>query len=117
MKLLANENFPLVSVNVLKELGYDTKAIGVDDKSISDKQVIELASRENRLILTFDKDYGELIFRYSYKPPAGIIFLRLNKYTPDEPAKIVHKLLSDRLLKTKKNLTVYDGKTIRQRKY
>lgn len=46
MKLLANENFPLISVKVLSELGYDIKAIGVDDKSISDKQVIELAGRE-----------------------------------------------------------------------
>ncbi len=117
MKLLANENFPLLSVNVLRELGYDIKAIGEDDQSILDKQVLEIAVKEKRLILTFDKDYGELIFRYGLKPPAGVIFLRLDKYTPEKPGKIIHKLLSDKTLKTEKKLTVYDGKTIRQRKF
>lgn len=117
MKLLANENLPLKSVYRLRELGYDIKAIGEDNKSISDKQVMALAMKEKRLILTFDKDYGELIFNYGYKLPAGVIFLRLAKYTPEEPAEIVHKLLSDKMLKTEKSLTVYDGKTIRQRKY
>jgi predicted nuclease of predicted toxin-antitoxin system len=51
-------------------------------KATSDKQVMALAMKEKRLILTFDKDYGELIFNYGYKLPAGVIFLRLAKYTP-----------------------------------
>jgi len=58
MKLLANENFPLMSVKLLRQFGYDIKAIGENDPSIEDKQVIDLAIKENRLILTFDKDYS-----------------------------------------------------------
>ena len=117
MKLLANENFPLTSVKFLRQFGYDIKAIGEDDPSITDRQVIDLAIKENRLILTFDKDYGELIFHYGYKPQGGVIFLRLDNYTPEKPGEIIHKLLSDKLLRTENYLTVFDGKTIRQRKY
>ena len=62
MKLLADENIPLASIKVLRDFGYDIKAIGEDDKSISDKQVLEIAVKEKRLIVTFDRDYGELIF-------------------------------------------------------
>ncbi len=76
MKLLANENFPLTSVRILKNAGYDIKAIGIEFAGILDSEVIEIATIEERTILTFDRDYGELIFRKGYKPEAGIIYLR-----------------------------------------
>ena len=44
MKLLADENIPLASIKVLSHFGYDIKAIGEDDKSISDKQVLDNCS-------------------------------------------------------------------------
>jgi predicted nuclease of predicted toxin-antitoxin system len=40
-------------------------------------------------LLTFDRDYGELIFRYQYKPEKGVIYLRLDKYQPQEPGLII----------------------------
>jgi predicted nuclease of predicted toxin-antitoxin system len=63
MKLLANENFPLASVVYLRENGYDVAYIGEELKSIADITVREVALIEERTILTFDRDYGELIFR------------------------------------------------------
>ena len=65
-KLLANENFPLDSVKFLRQLGYDVCAIGENNKSITDKDVMALAHKELRLILTFDQDYGELIFKLNF---------------------------------------------------
>ena len=73
MKLLANENIPLASVLYLKGKGFDIRAIGSDDPGISDQQIIQLAIREQRTIVTFDRDYGKLIFRFSQKPSAGVI--------------------------------------------
>lgn len=52
-----------------------------------------IAIEEGRTILTFDRDYGELIFKYNYKPPSGIIYLRLDKYKADEPGKIIEGLI------------------------
>lgn len=117
MKVLANENFPKASVLLLRELGYDVISIGEDDPSISDRAVMEIAQKEQRLILTFDRDYGELIYKYDHKPEAGVLYLRLSAFTPEEPARIVHELLAVLKLETARRLTVYDGQSIRQRQY
>lgn len=117
MKLLANENFPKASVLLLRQLGYDITSIGEDNPSISDKDVMTIAQNKQRLILTFDRDYGELIFKYNYKPEQGVLYLRLIDFSPEDPGKIVHELLSIHKLETTRCLTVYDGETIRQRKY
>ncbi|NTS40506.1 DUF5615 family PIN-like protein [Flavisolibacter sp. BT320] len=116
MKLLANENFPLLSVIYLREHGYDVVYIGEGLKSIADVMVMELAVAEERTILTFDRDYGELIFRFRVKPPKGVIYLRLRNYLPDEPGKLVHQLLTNGLSPDNK-LTVFDGEAVRQRQY
>lgn len=79
VKLLANENFPKASVLLLRNLGYRITSIGEDSPSISDKSVMEIAENEQRIILTFDRDYGELIYKYNYKPSQGVIYLRLDK--------------------------------------
>jgi predicted nuclease of predicted toxin-antitoxin system len=63
-KYLANENVPFSSITYLKSKGYDIKAIGVDDPSITDEQVMRIAIDENRTIITYDSDYGELIFKH-----------------------------------------------------
>ncbi len=117
MKLLANENFPLDSVKLLRKLGYEIKSIGEDYPSISDKEVMSIAQNENRIILTFDRDYGELIFKYNLKPEDGVIYLRLKEYQQADPAIIIDKLLKMEEFITKHTLTVFDGNTIRQRKY
>ena len=91
MKFLANENFPLDSTDYLKSKGIDIKAVGVHFPGISDKEVIDLAEKEQRTILTFDRDYGELIFKFGSKPEKGVIYLRLDYYESDEPGKILGK--------------------------
>ncbi|WP_051084275.1 DUF5615 family PIN-like protein [Segetibacter koreensis] len=67
MKLLANENFPKASVLLLRSLGYDVTSIGEDSPSISDRSVMQIAEAEQRIIQTFDRDYGELIYKHNYK--------------------------------------------------
>ena len=117
VKLLANENFPALSIELLRNLGYDITAIGTDHSGVSDEFVMNLAETEQRVILTFDRDYGELIYKYNYKPAKGVIYLRIENYLPDEPAMFVHKLFKDYQIDTERALTVFDGVIIRQRKY
>lgn len=73
IKLLANENFSVTSVKFLENAGFDIRYVGFEHPGISDKDVIDLATSEDMLIITFDRDYGELIFKYELKPPAGVI--------------------------------------------
>ena len=116
MKLLANENFPYSSIYYLREKGFDVLSIGMDNPSIKDSQIMDIAIEERRTILTFDRDYGELIFRYGYKPAEGVVYLRLEEYAPVEPGIIVEQLLESKF-DLSNALTVIDRQGIRQRKY
>jgi predicted nuclease of predicted toxin-antitoxin system len=117
MKLLTNENFPLTSVTYLRNNGYDVIHVGSDFGGISDISFLEIEILQKRTIITFDKDYGELIFKHGLKPPEGIIFLRIIDFDPEYPGKLVHRLLSTPKLHFSKKLTVVDKNSIRQRIY
>ena len=117
MKFLANENFPLKSILYLRKKGFNVTSIGIDNPTIQDNIVMNIAIREERTILTFDRDYGELIFKHNYKPVKGVIYLRFNEYKPEEPGKIIEELVKSKEFDFDKALTVVDKSGIRQRKY
>jgi len=117
MKLLANENFPQSSVKILKEAGYDIVSVGDEFAGILDSEVIDFANKEHRIILTFDRDYGELIFKRGYRPSAGVIYLRWEIFQPEEPGKYLIELLSTKNILYENTLTVVSNDNIRQRKY
>jgi predicted nuclease of predicted toxin-antitoxin system len=117
MKLLANENFPLKSVLYLRNKGFDIISIGIDNPGIQDNEIIMIAINEVRTILTFDRDYGELIFKYNYKPKKGVIYLRIDTYNAEEPGKIIEDLINRSEFDFDNALTVIDYSGIRQRKY
>jgi predicted nuclease of predicted toxin-antitoxin system len=86
MRFLSNENFPLVSVRLLRRAGFDIAAITEDSPGAKDSTVLTRAVSEQRVVLTFDRDYGELIYRAGLTPPSGIVYFRYDPLTPDEPA-------------------------------
>ncbi len=117
LKFLANENFPKKSVEYLKEKGFDVLSIGIDNPSIKDHEVMDIAIEENRTILTFDSDYGSLIFKENCQPPKRVIYLRFNEFSPIEPGKFTEELVREEKIEFERTLTVYDSNGIRQRKY
>ncbi len=117
MKLLANENFPYKSIYYLRDKGYDILSIGIDNPSIRDAEIMTIAIDEERTILTFDRDYGELIFRHNYKPEKGVIYLRLVEFEPQEPGLIIEDIITNIEIDLSRALTVVDKNGIRQRKY
>jgi len=116
MKFLANEIFPLSSIRILKEAGSDIIGVGIEFQGVSDEEVIGHATSENRTILTFDRDYGELIFQKGLRPNAGVIFLRWDSFHPDDPGKYLVELIRSKTIQFEKMLTVIGEKTIRQRR-
>jgi predicted nuclease of predicted toxin-antitoxin system len=115
MRFLANENFPLSSVRVLRQVGYDIASITEDSPGIEDTEVLSRAVEEQRFILTFDRDYGELIYRLRLPPPVGVIYLRFRPQSPEEPATIILNLLQTEDLQFENKFTVIDREQIRQR--
>jgi len=115
MKFLANENFPLVSVGLLRSAGHLVIAIAEDSPGIIDAQVLARASAEESLLLTFDRDYGELIFRRRLPAPAGVLYLRFDPISPEEPGQFVLSLLKRADIQLTGKFTTATRDTIRQR--
>jgi predicted nuclease of predicted toxin-antitoxin system len=115
MKFLANENFPLSSFSILQNKGYDIDHIGNTRLGITDEQVMGIAQTENRIIITFDADYGELVFKKGC-PVKGVLYLRLHEFSPEWPAQIIHDIISNQTLTLEGFFTVVDENKMRQRK-
>lgn len=94
LRLLANENVPIASVQLLRDAGHDTVAVAESFPGSTDREVLSRAAQERRIVVTFDRDYGELIFRHRLPAPAGIIYLRFQPATPTEPAERLLQLAS-----------------------
>jgi predicted nuclease of predicted toxin-antitoxin system len=115
MKFLANENFPLKSVNLLREQTFDISAIITDSPGAKDREVLSRAVKEHRIVLTFDRDYGELLYHHKLPAPAGVVYFRFTPKTPEEPAEYPSKLLSMSGLELEGKFTVVERQRIRQR--
>jgi predicted nuclease of predicted toxin-antitoxin system len=117
MLFLANENFPFPSVKFLREGGYDVKSIAQEFQGISDPEVIRIAQQESRIILTFDKDYGELLFKNTTTKPPAVVFFRFKGLEPVYAGSLLRSVLENQNLALDNCFTVIDENNIRQRKY
>ena len=72
VKLLANENIPLASIKALRVADFDILAIVEDCPSEKDSQVLALAAKEQRVLITFDRDYGGAYFSRTNGGPASL---------------------------------------------
>lgn len=93
-RLLLDENFPAPSVKRLQEYGLDVVAIREACPGWPDERVLARAVLEQRWIVTFDRDYGDLVFHQGLPSPPAIVLLRESHYRPSEPAEWVLDLLA-----------------------
>jgi predicted nuclease of predicted toxin-antitoxin system len=114
---LANENFPRPSTVILRENGFEIKSIQEDFSGIGDPEVIEMASALNLIILTFDSDYGELIFRYAKDNPPAVVFFRDKGNSPEFAALSLISLINTNKLTLSGAFTVIEPNNVRQRFY
>lgn len=72
MRFLANENFPRAAVIALEAAGHDVAWVRMEAPGITDPEVLAWAGREERILLTFDKDFGELAGKSALPRACGI---------------------------------------------
>src|SRR4051812_31710942 len=78
MKFLLDESADLRLGNRLKDLGHDVKSVAADfQTAIPDSRVLSIAAQEERILITNDKDFGELVFA-QHQPHKGVILFRLS---------------------------------------
>ena len=75
MRFLADENIPYPVVKRLRENGFDITSIYEVNRGITDEEVARIAAAEDRILITFDKDFGMIIFVENITIP-GLILLR-----------------------------------------
>ena len=115
MKFLADENFLFDSISLLTTNGYAVRKAAINFQGKPDNIILQEASIADEIILTFDKDFGELIFKALIRNCPGVVLFRLENYLPATPGEMLLLLLKDRQIDLKNNLTVIDENKIRQR--
>jgi len=78
----------------LAELGYDVVSVIAAMKGSKDMTILEKALSENRIIITSDKDFGDIVF-HEHAKHVGIILIRLQNGTPNNRIKAVENLLAN----------------------
>lgn len=116
--LIANENVPVRTVSALRAAGFDVLAIQEAHPAVSDRTVIAIARDTGRWLVTFDRDYGELIFKRGEAPPVGILFLRQRPLRAPAFADWIRAALEpeEQRARLRGHLAVLDGRSIRLRR-
>lgn len=96
MRLLANENFPSDAISALRERGHDVIWIRTDAPGGRDDAILARARRESRVLVTFDKDFGELAFRSRLPASCGIILFRITPRSPEFIARVAAEAIGSR---------------------
>lgn len=92
MRLLADENLPGYMVEALRRLGHDVTWVRLDAPGSLDERVLERAASEDRVLVTADKDFGELAFRQRLPASSGVILLRVRGTAEARTAALVAAL-------------------------
>lgn len=84
MRFLADENFPGAAVVALEAAGHDIVWIRTSAPGASDAEVLTLAMQARRILLTFDKDFGELAHASAAAIDCGIVLFRVPMPKPGD---------------------------------
>lgn len=106
MKFITDENLGIQIPKYLKSLGYDVISVIEVALSKPDTDILTIANKENRILLTTDKDFGELVFKEKLIHN-GVILLRLKDESVENKKKV--------LLRELKSGKEFEGKFTRIR--
>ena len=92
MNFLADESIEGEIVARLRQEGYSVLYVAEMSPGISDDEVLDLANQSGSLLLTGDKDFGELVYR-QHRLTSGVILVRLEGLPPLTKAGIVAAMI------------------------
>jgi predicted nuclease of predicted toxin-antitoxin system len=96
MRFLADENFPGTAVEALTRAGHDVIWVGTISPGASDAEILKWAARESRIVLTFDKDFGQIAQAADLPASCGVILFRLPMPVATEIGVRLESLISKR---------------------
>lgn len=96
MRFLANENFPGAAVSVLQSAGHDVVWLRTAAPGTNDPDVLAWAARDGRILLTFDKDFGELARGAALPATCGLVLFRIPMPAPGDVGQRLADLITAR---------------------
>ena len=114
MNIVADESIDRQVVDVLREHDHVVRYVAEMAPGIPDDTVLEIATAENALLLTADKDFGDLVFR-QHRLETGVVLIRLAGLSSAAKARIVVSAVEDHEVELQDAFTVISPGTIRVR--
>jgi len=116
VRFLADENFPRQAVRALRENGFEVRWATGDCPGSADHDILSRCTKDNLILLTLDKDFGELVFRRGLQADCGVILFRVDEEFPEVFADVALAALRSRA-DWNGFFTVVGGNRIRMRPF
>ena len=114
MNIVADEGVDSPIVAQLRQDGHSVEYVAEMAPGISDDMVLDRANSQQAVLMTADKDFGELVFRLR-RASFGVILIRLSGLSPASKAQLVSSALSSHAPEVANAFTVISTGTIRIR--
>jgi len=92
--IVADESVDFAIILSLRDAGYTVVAIFEEHPGWSDVKVLQLAFEQHAFLITEDKDFGELTYRFK-RPNHGILLIRMMQESSEFKAKITLGVLQN----------------------
>ena len=79
MNFLANENVPLALIEQLRASKQNVTWAHTEMRGASDDVILAKSVEQRRVLLTFDKDFGELVFNRGQNASCGVVLIRMDQ--------------------------------------
>lgn len=96
MNFVADEGIDRQIVDRLRQDGHKILYVAEMEPSIPDEEVLNRANEKGALLITADKDFGEMVFHQKLLTISGVVLLRLLGLTPERKAEVVSKVIESR---------------------
>jgi predicted nuclease of predicted toxin-antitoxin system len=96
MRMIVSENVTASVNRELRERGHDILSAKEKMPKASDGAILARAQADGRLVVTHDKDFGELAFRYGLPASCGVILIRLTGTNPESDNRHVVTTIDSR---------------------
>ncbi len=100
--------------NWLTEQGYKVIPVRIINREMEDGEIISLAVNEDAIIITMDKDFGELVHKENMQHK-GILLLRLEDAVSEEKLAVIQNIFPTHLENISKSFAVFQNGRLRIR--
>jgi predicted nuclease of predicted toxin-antitoxin system len=114
MRFLADENVSRLVVERIRAAGFDVSSVRETTPGAPDKDILDAADRDDRVLITEDRDFGELVVRQRLKV-RGVILLELDRLPSAAEAELVADVVRIHASKLTGNLLVVEPARVRVR--